>query len=150
MSLTLDLRCYDKIGISLSSSQQELVVVSDVKAIRMVEKLQSSGQNIPSSFNYFAHILPPETTLPKNIHVTRDHAYTPPATSPQGHHTMNSVSGESTGLVYIEKLRLVNVEFARSPVVPFKYTVTQVDGRMLLKRDAIEGLNEESEYIKSW
>lgn len=50
----------------------------------------------------------------------------------------------------IEKLRLVNIEFARSSVVPLKYSVTEVDGRRLLKRDAIEGLSKESESVKSW
>lgn len=125
-------------GLSLCGTLIEAMEVSDNKAKRIFKK---NPETIDVTF--YIHAIPKGTVLPTNLHVSRDEPWEPQMASPRGHHTLNSYTGEDYGLLFIEKVRLLNDEIKGKGFIPIAIAyAAKVNYGQMVRKVVAEGGTE--------
>ena len=93
-------------GISLCSSIEEVVALCDNKAERRA--MSEFPVPPPPVLKYYIWAVPASTTLPEDIHLSRDDLWAKKEAVPHGHQTFNAARNFENGEAYMQRIGDLN------------------------------------------
>jgi hypothetical protein len=105
----IDLGVRSGIGLSPSATIGDALEISNGKAVRRFARLlfNRDAPHATAPFSLYIHRLPSNSKLPQNLHITRDERWDAKEEVPGGHHSLDSTYGDTSGAVYVERLRMI-------------------------------------------
>lgn len=134
----VDLAKRSKVGISLVCPLDEAIKLAQSQTRSAIYK---SGK---TSGEWYIHALTAGTQLPASLHLSRDSPYTPRMLFATGHHSLDSLNGDTFNH-YLEQLESVNKAFAVMKRIEWKRQGSTMDVDYKLFDLKAEVLNPERE-----
>ena len=135
-----------RVGISRSSTLQEIIsTVTDNQAKRKVEKSNQKHTPLDDIVRYVWE-LPRGTTLPVNVHLSRDESWTSNQPYPKGHHAINSTHGCRNAGEFAECLR--RIAWSGHWRWKIEYRAVTHEGKRAVCRIVTPGVGHEQEAVE--